>query len=58
MKDITYQLECARTLIRNLVGSHQATPQTAVDYAYSQIRLPADTRQALLNYAKQTAKSN
>jgi hypothetical protein len=58
MKDITFEVECARTLIRNLVGSHQATPQTAVDYAYSQIRLPADTRQALLHYAQQTAKAN
>jgi hypothetical protein len=58
MKEITYQLECARTVIRNLVGSHQATPEAAVDYAYSQIQLPADTRQALLHYAKQTAKAN
>ena len=58
MKDITYQLECARTVIRNLVGSHQATPEAATRYACRQLDLPSDVQASLTEYAEKLAHNN
>lgn len=55
MKDITERLNLARMLIRNAIGSHQGTPETAASYAIRQLDLPADVEQSLIQYATQTA---
>jgi len=51
MQDITERLNLARMLIRNAVGSHQGTPETAARYAIRQLDLPADVTQSLIQYA-------
>ena len=55
MKDITERLNLARMLIRNAIGSHQGTPETAARYAIRQLDLPTDVTQSLIQYAIQTA---
>ena len=56
MKDITERLNLARIIIRNTLGSHQGTPETAAGYAMRQLDLPADVKYSLIEYARQTAK--
>ena len=51
MQDITERLNLARMLIRNALGSHQGTPETAARYAIRQLDLPADVTQSLIQYA-------
>lgn len=51
MQDITERLNLARMLIRNALGSHQGTPETAVGYAIRQLDLPSDVKQSLIQYA-------
>jgi hypothetical protein len=51
MKDITEQLKMARVLIRNTIGSHQGTPESAARYAIRQLDLPADVKHSLIQYA-------
>ena len=55
MQDITERLTLARMLIRNAIGSHQETPETAARYAIRQLDLPSDVTQSLIEYAIQTA---
>jgi hypothetical protein len=55
MRDITERLNLARMLIRNAIGSHQGTPETAARYAIRQLDLPSDVKQSLIQYAIQTA---
>ena len=55
MKDITERLNLARMLIRNAIGSHQGTPETAARYAIRQLDLPSDVTKSLIQYAIQTA---
>jgi hypothetical protein len=52
MQDITERLNLARMLIRNAIGSHQGTPETAARYAIRQIGLPADVKKSLIQYAE------
>ena len=56
MKDITQGLEAAKFIIKNQLGSHQATPEQAVHYAMRQLDLPNDVTLQLVEYARQTAK--
>lgn len=56
MQDITEALEQAKGIIKNLVGSHQSTPEQAVIYALRQLNLPSDVTSSLIQYAQQTAK--
>ena len=51
MQDITERLNLARMLIRNAIGSHQGTPETAARYAVRQLDLPSDVKQSLIQYA-------
>lgn len=53
MQDITERLTItlARMRIRNAIGSHQGTPETAARYAIRQLDLPADVKQSLIQYA-------
>ena len=51
MQDITERLKLARMLIRNAIGSHQGTPETAARYAIRQLDLPADVKNSLIQYA-------
>ena len=51
MQDITERLNLARMLIRNAIGSHQGTPETAARYAIRQLDLPADVKNSLIRYA-------
>ena len=51
MQDITERLNLARMLIRNAIGSHQGTPETAAMYAIRQLDLPSDVTQSLIQYA-------
>ena len=51
MQDITERLNLARMLIRNAIGSHQGTPETAARYAIRQLDLPADVKHSLIKYA-------
>jgi hypothetical protein len=51
MQDITERLNLARMLIRNAIGSHQGTPETAARYAIRQLDLPADVKHSLIQYA-------
>ena len=53
MQDITESLNLAKILIRNMLASHQGTPETAVRYATRQLDLPADVSCSLIQYAKQ-----
>ena len=53
MRDITERLNLARILIRNTIGSHQGTPETAARYAIRQLDLPSDVKQSLIQYAKE-----
>ena len=55
MRDITERLNLAKMLIRNTLGSHQGTPETAARYAIRQLDLPADVKCSLIEYARQTA---
>ena len=55
MRDITERLNLAKMLIRNTLGSHQGTPETAARYAIRQLDLPADVKYSLIEYARQTA---
>ena len=55
MRDITERLNLAKMLIRNTLGSHQGTPETAARYAMRQLDLPADVKHSLIEYARQTA---
>ena len=51
MQDITERLTLARMLIRNAIGSHQGTPETAARYAIRQLDLPSDVKNSLIQYA-------
>jgi hypothetical protein len=51
MQDITERLNLARMLIRNAIGSHQGTPESAARYAIRQLDLPSDVTQSLIQYA-------
>jgi cyanate lyase len=51
MQDITEQLSLAKVLIRNMIASHQGTPESAVRYATRQLDLPPDVKHDLIQYA-------
>ena len=51
MQDITEQLALAKVLIRNMIASHQGTPESAVRYATRQLDLPPDVKHDLIQYA-------
>ena len=51
MHDITEQLALAKVLIRNMLASHQGTPEAAVEYATRQLDLPTDVSHSLIQYA-------
>lgn len=51
MQDITEQLALAKVLIRNMLASHQGTPEAAVEYATRQLDLPPDVAHSLTQYA-------
>jgi len=56
MQDITEQLSLAKVLIRNMLASHQGTPEAAVEYATSQLDLPPDVAHSLIQYARKINK--
>jgi hypothetical protein len=56
--NITSQLEDAQTIIRNVLCSHQATPDKAVNYAMRFTGLPLDLKGGLTEYAEQVKKND
>jgi len=58
MQDITQRLDNARMIIRNVLGSHQGTPETAARYAVRQLDLPSDVVTSLIQYANQLNKGS
>ena len=56
MQDITEQLALAKVLIRNMLASHQGTPEASVRFAMRQLDLPPDVKHSLTEYAIQLYK--
>lgn len=52
MKDITEQLQTAKSIIQNLVASHQSTGHMAARHALRVTDLPQDILPALLEHAR------
>lgn len=56
--NITSQLEDTKVIIRNVLCSHQATPEKAVNYALRFTGLPIDLKSGLIEYAKQVKEND